>query len=729
MKKKNFFALLFLLLVSLYGFTQTPPPEESAPKEEPLPEEAQQQQWTDSFQQAETAFNSDNPASSIPLFQELIKQITEQRVRRELTQPEDLLLYRSLDYLGQAFFNEGQEDESRNVFLKLVELNPNYQLNEDLVSPKIVDFVRTIKQQNLGTMNVISTPPGATIKLDGNVIGVTNMDSVYGMKGDHDLVISKPGFVEHKETVTITPGKTLKINVPLERTSSVAYFITYPKGVEVYMSGKLLGVTSGDAPDRAKQTATDMNLPIADFSADFPIPDLAIGSYEVELRKPCWETSVRKFTIDKNDDFNMAPIALAPSNAYLNITADDTQASILIDNNYIGTAPKQKLQICSGKHVLKVKGPRGKFEKQIEAKKDETLTINAKLNPSLAFLGIVGSADVLKTDIDSLSAETAKQLSGLQNLNFVDNSGGEDRAGVDAKITEIIDGIRTNAPDKERKAKIQELCSKVESDLILVGFAPKERLQRTVEFYLLSNWSSMADYRKIQVFDAGQWKTLVSQLEYSEPLFQKRMGFNLVDTTITQGPVISKIELKTYQDAQPISPGDVLISVNGKPVKTAADAYAVLALTPDTDQATITVIRQSGQATVPLKLTNSPMEIRFDNPSLLFNRQIQTFEKSTASTNPLEKNVALLNIGLCYMHFGEYSEAFDQLRLVQLDRQQGIGPGTVQYRISQCYRELGYLQEAKDSLTDASRYAQNTIYSDDGPVISREIERAQKALQ
>ena len=123
------------------------------------------------------------------------------------------------------------------------------------------------------------------------------------------------------------------------------------------------------------------------------------------------------------------------------------------------------------------------------------------------------------------------------------------------------------------------------------------------------------------------------------------------------------------------------------------------------------------------------MEIRFDNPGLLFNRQILTFEKDASSANPLEKNLALLNVGLCHMHFAEFDDAFADLRQVQLDRNLGIGQGTVQYRIALCYRELGYLQESKDSLTDAERYKQNTIYSDDGPSLTREIDRAQKALQ
>src|SRR5262249_44212633 len=266
-----------------------------------------------------------------------------------------------------------------------------------------------------------------------------------------------------------------------------------------------------------------------------------------------------------------------------------------------------------------------------------------------------------------------------------------------AAIRNIVEGVGSNTPDKDRKQKIQELCNKVESDLLLVGLAPKERLQRNVKFYLLSNWSSMADLREVQVFDANEWKTFRDQLEHEEPLFEKRLGLSLIGTTITQGPVVAQVLLKTFTDSQPISVGDVVVAINGSAVKNAAQALN-LVRTTQPDQVTLTVVRAGASLNIPVKPVNSPMEIRFDNPGLLFNRQILTFEKDATSATPLEKNLALLNVGLCHMHFGEYDDAFADLRQVQLDRNLGIGQGTVQYRMALCYRELGYLQESKDSL-------------------------------
>jgi len=714
-----------------FAFGQQTPPPESKPQEAPIEEEAMQMQWAKAFQEAEKVFNSENQTSSIPMFESLITQITEQKVKRGLTDPEMLLLLRSLDYLGQANYNEGETEKSKLVFLKLMELNPNYQLNQELTSPKIIDFVKKIKDQNLGMITITTEPPGATIKLDGVSAGNSDITGLYSLKGDHDLEISKPGFVTQQSTLNVVPGKSQKFNFKLERSSSVAYFITYPKGVEISMGDKLLGTTASTTPpQRAEQSAIAMNVPLADFSDEFAVPDLQPGSYEVQFKKPCWETQLRKITIEENADYPFEPIVLTPSIAQLNITADDEKANVFIDNDYIGMAPLQKHQVCAGKHLIKIKGPRGKYETTVDVKKNQALNIDAHLNPSLTFMGLVAEPDILKSDLDKLTVEINENLLKLHNLNYVDNSQSGDRMVVQENLRKILDGIKTNTPDKDRRSAIQELCTAAESDLLLIGYVPKEKLQRNVEFYLLSNWSSMADIRNIQVFDGSEWKRFMAELDYEEPLFQKRLGVYLIDTLITDGPIVAQVLLKGAGESQLLNTGDQILAIEGKAVKNASEVQQVLMDLQKNDAVKISLQRAGSAMDVDQKLLNSPMEIQFNNPTLLFNRQLIGFKKDyNLSVNPLEKNIAMLNIGLCHMHFAEYDLAFEQLRQVQLDRAVGIGPGTVQYRIAQCYRELGYKKESGESLQEAAKYSQNTIYSDDGPSLQREIRRAQLALQ
>src|SRR5262249_51226041 len=165
--------------------------------------------------------------------------------------------------------------------------------------------------------------------------------------------------------------------------------------------------------------------------------------------------------------------------------------------------------------------------------------------------------------------------------------------------------------------------------------------------------------------------------------------------------------------------------VNSKPVKNSADVQRIVRDAQGQDDLPITVQRNGVPSNLTLKMISTPMEIKFNNPNLLFNRQLVSFKKAIdLSATALDKNIALLNIGLCHMHFAEYDVAFDQFRQVQLSRTLGIGQGTVQYRIAQCYRELGYTKESQEALTEAGQFPQNTIFSDDGPSLAREIQRA-----
>jgi hypothetical protein len=240
----------------------------------------------------------------------------------------------------------------------------------------------------------------------------------------------------------------------------------------------------------------------------------------------------------------------------------------------------------------------------------------------------------------------------------------------------------------------------------------------------------MADMRTLQVFDVVEWDRFMAELDYEEPLFQKRLGVYLIDTLITQGPVVAQVLLTASGETSPFNHGDQITAIEGTSVKNSAEVLRALRDAQKKDQINVAVMRAGTPMDVTVKLINSPMEIQFNNPSLLFNRQLIAFKKAySLSTNPLEKNIALMNIGLCHMHFAEYDLAFEQLRQVQLDRQVGIGPGTVQYRIAQCYRELGYKKESGESLQEAARFTQNTIFSDDGPSLMREIKRAQLSLQ
>lgn len=162
--------------------------------------------WKAQFVQAERVFNGRNQSDCIPMFQGIVEQMTTEGKTRLLTPDEIELLSRSIDYLGQVYFNLNEQNDVRNALLKLIEINPDYVINEDLASPNFIDLFRKLKAENLASLSVASTPPGAMVKLDGRLAGLSNIGPIPVLQGEHEVEVSKAGYVSQKKNLTIRPG-------------------------------------------------------------------------------------------------------------------------------------------------------------------------------------------------------------------------------------------------------------------------------------------------------------------------------------------------------------------------------------------------------------------------------------------------------------------------------------------------------------------------------------------
>ncbi len=261
-------SLLFLFLISL-ATTLTAGPEEL-------------QGWEKTFQAAEKQFNSASEYSSVSSFQNLINQIGEFQKEHALSREESELLEKSLDYVGQAFFNNNEPEKAKEAFTRLIQQNPSYKIDEDMVSPKIVDFFSQIKKQSLGALTVSSNPAGAEVKLDGKSIGKTNLDRAFASKGEHTVEISKQGYKTVTRTVQLT-GDGIQIQAELEQVSLVppavaSLLYENPELLKNYENAMTSFSQSGNRMELAKAVETIGDKLLADRN-----PEGAVKFYEEAL--------------------------------------------------------------------------------------------------------------------------------------------------------------------------------------------------------------------------------------------------------------------------------------------------------------------------------------------------------------------------------------------------------------------------------------------------------------
>ena len=183
---------------------------------------AESQDWSNRFSEAQSKFESRQQSESIPMFESLIQSIENEFRQRALTEDEQSIMEKSYDLLGQAQFNRNEQAKARSAFRKLIEWNPDYKMNEDLVSQKIITLFNSEKRESLAMLSVRSTPTGATVRLDGRKLGVTNLENVSILNGKHLLQIQLQGYRTQTKGFEIQTGAMQEISVVLAEEEKAA---------------------------------------------------------------------------------------------------------------------------------------------------------------------------------------------------------------------------------------------------------------------------------------------------------------------------------------------------------------------------------------------------------------------------------------------------------------------------------------------------------------------------
>ncbi len=130
----------------------------------------------------------------------------------------------ALAYLGAALTLRGSADEGSSTFQELLTLEPGYA--PDGFPPTVMrvfeQAVEKTAKQAKGTVEVYSTPPYATVYLDGTFRGVTPLTLRELSAGTHYVRIEQNGYVVHGAPVEVTPNQQVTSQTRLVSVKSGA---------------------------------------------------------------------------------------------------------------------------------------------------------------------------------------------------------------------------------------------------------------------------------------------------------------------------------------------------------------------------------------------------------------------------------------------------------------------------------------------------------------------------
>jgi len=671
---------------------------------------------------AQEEFGGDQQSRSIVLFDDLIGRLTAAQAQGPLPERGRELLLEAYELRGRAYYGIGLQERASESFRSLIQLDPRHTLSSESVSPKIVKFFDTLKEELVGYIAVSSRPAGARVSLNGRFLSLTDFFPMEVLAGTYDVEIARDGYRTETRTVTIAPKATETVEVELVRTLASFFFVTEPAGVEIWIDGQLRTTTSGAlAPDR-QEAARLAGVDPMRASARSEVTGISVGTHEVEFRRRCYATVHKVLEVAEPQDYEVEPVRLEDSVGTLRLSSDPPGALILLDGEPMGQTPRELERVCSGPHRLEVKHASGKFIQDIVVERDGTLALDCPIRPSLAFLGAVAEAPRGERLLPEVEQSVAQNLAKIKSLNVVAADPSVLSRVLDAEhLTrrDLVPGLGVQ-PDVLRRVT-EKLASALEVQGFLIALLPDERLQRTAVLHLLAAGNTVSDTWSVIFSEPASYLRFVAAIDKRATVYHPWSGIVTVDTELHEGVPILRLVPGSPAERAGLKVGEEIYAADGAPVHQTRDLLAAIEKKKAGEELALQVRGASGPRAVSLTLGETPQEVPLNDPDLLYNKVMVDLRQQVEGYPGTEAAAfARLNLGICAMHFGDFAAAHEHFlkARAELPNRPGLSAGTAAYYLATALERLGLRDEAIEAYRRAAGYEGATLFNNDGPAVA-----------
>ncbi len=681
----------------------------------------------DALARAIAQFEGPQQSRSIVALDEVITRLEAVGARALPPRGRDLLA-QAYEYRGRAYYNIGLSEKASENFRQLVQLKPDHALSKERVSPKVVELFNSVKRALVGYLAVSSKPAGARVSLVGpsgarSDLGLTDFFPTEVLAGDYAVEVSRPGYQTESRPLSLAARATETLEVELVRIQASLFFVTQPPGVEVWIDGELRATTAGNLAPELQQAAVARGLDPTLASARTEVANLSLGSHSIEYRRKCYEAVKRTEDTSQAQDYEADPVRLEQSLASLRLVSDPPGARIFLNGEARGVTPSQIDNICAGKVRVEVKHASGKFIKDVTLAKDEAISLDCPIRPTLAFLGVEAAGPGAERHLAEAEQRIHQNMSQLGSLNFI--------AAPREAVDRILEQEKTTRaallpesgsdPDLVRKIT-ERLAGALEVQGFLLAQLPEERLQRTARLYLLAAGNTRAEALEVAFAESASYGGVLARLDGRFANRRPWSGLVTVDTLLHEGVPVLRVVPGSPAAQAGLQAGDVLLSVDGQPLKRTAELLAAVAGRKPGDRITV---QARGPAAPPrtqaLTLGESAREVPLFDPQLVYNK-VMMDQRATVEGYPGTEQAAFawLNLALCAMHFSDYAGAHDYLQKAknELPVRPGLSRGTALYYLGLALDKLGYRPQAAEAYKTAAEAKDATLIDNDGPGVA-----------
>jgi len=690
--------------------------------------------WVKDFQKAREDVIGGNWDQAVPVLQRIVREVEGVRLTRPLTSEESRVYQWALDYLARFHLQQDRPQEARAYYITLLQVNPQYEF-PDTPPPSVAAFFQQLRQSLIGFLSVSVKPPDAVLYLDQRRIGQGSLSHQPVVEGTYQLRVERPGYAPWQRIVTVKGGRLTEVEpIELQRVSGALFVATAPRGTEVYLDGRRVGLTQGEAPPAVRAFAETRQWPPEEFSDYLAIPVGDTGEHYLEFRKPCYDTVQLIVRVPPLQDVFIDPVRLEPAVGRIVLQAD-AEADVYIDGQFQGKASQGTFVACAGRHTVTLKNSWGTFSRDVDVVRGEAVPVPASVVPRVVFLGWVVDEGVPEAVVQRLQGLIQKNVQRWDRAVWVDAAqvdvpwdGRTVRGGDLAR--EVLAAWETSPPPA-----FQTLLSRIartfESRLFLVLRLRAGDVSR-VEFLLFSDMSSRPDRVQVDVIEEKAFVETLAQMTYEAPLLRRTLPLRFVWTTLYDYPVVVEVDADRLGPGDRPKPGDLLLSVEGLQLDR-PDVWAAVEAAVQTKEKVVLQFEDPLQPKihiVEVPTAETPVESGEDASHPFYHRLALGYLRyAERPEDTLVHQVARLSLARLYMRFQDYVQALEWLRRVRLDRTVGVSQATVEYRMAECYLQMGRLAEARSILQKLQDARRATLGTDWGESVAEAARDALAALQ
>ena len=184
----------------------------------------------------------------------------------------------------------------------------------------------------MGQLVITANVSGAKIFVDGN--NQPDWVTPYTIAlaaGTHEVVISKEGYDDHQQSVTIEGGKSRSLNAQLSAASGEVQIVTTPPGLEVLIDGKSIG----PSPARAS---------------------LAAGDHRYAILRPGTEPYENTFNLTSGaiKQIKVNLVGGVAATGIIDVRTIPPGATVSADGNPVGGTTPTSFSLSLGRHFLTI---------------------------------------------------------------------------------------------------------------------------------------------------------------------------------------------------------------------------------------------------------------------------------------------------------------------------------------------------------------------------------------